>query len=78
MRSKVYKTDYDPGSAILFSLEGRYKFAKIWFLALQFDYTKIEADGESVGYTNGVWSETIDQETKNEQIFYSLNIGCSF
>jgi outer membrane protease len=78
LRSKVYKTDYDQGDAILFSLEGRYRFATNWFLALQFDYTKIEAEGESAGYTNGVWSETIDQETESKQIFYSLNIVYAF
>ena len=47
-------------------------------LALQFDYTKIEADGESSDYISGVYAGTIYQETKSEQIFYSLNIGCSF
>jgi len=78
LRSKVSKADYDPGSAILLSVEGRYKFATNWFLALQFDYTKIEADGESLDYVNGVYAGTIYQETKSEQIFYSLNIGYAF
>jgi outer membrane protease len=78
LRSKVSKTDYDPGSAILFAVEGRYEFAANWFLALQFDYTKIEADGESLDFVNGVYADTIYQETKSEQIFYSLNVGYSF
>jgi len=78
LRSKVYKTNYDHGNAILLSLQGRYEIATHWFFALQFDYTKIEAEGKSDGYTNGVWSETIDQETESEQIFYALNIGYAF
>jgi len=58
-RSKVYKGDCD-GTAILFSLEGRYDFFKNWFLTLGFDYVKIEADGKSEAFFSGVYDHTID------------------
>ncbi len=78
LRSKVNKGDYDDGTAILFSLGGRFDFETNWFIALQFDYTKIKADGKSEAFFNGVYDHTIDLKTESEQTFFFLNIGYAF
>lgn len=77
LRSMVSKGDCD-GDAILLSLEGQYDFLKHWFLTLHVDYTRIDTDGKSETYVEGVYDHTIDQETESEQIFYALNIGYAF
>jgi hypothetical protein len=77
LRSKVNKGDCD-GTAILFSLEGRYDFFKNWFLTLDFDYVKIEADGESEASFSGVYDHTIDLEIESEQLFAGFTVGYAF
>jgi hypothetical protein len=74
LRSKVNKGDCD-GAAILVSLEGRYDFLNNWFLTLQFDYTKIDADGESKAYFYDVYDHTIDLEIESRQIHTMLVLG---
>ena len=74
LRSKVNRGDCD-GDAILFSVEGRYDFPNNWFLTLQLDYTKIDADGESKAYFDDVYDHTIDLEIKSRQVYTILAVG---
>jgi outer membrane protease len=77
LRSKVNKGDCD-GDAILFSVEGRYDFPNNWFLTLQLDYTKIDANGESKAYFGGVYDHTIDLEIESRQVYTILVVGYVF
>ncbi len=77
LRSKVNKGDCD-GSAIFFSLKGRYDFFKNWFLTLEFDYVKIEADGKSEASFSGVYDHTIDLEIESQQLFAGIAVGYAF
>lgn len=77
LRSKVNKGDCD-GTAILFSLEGRYDFFKYWFLTLGFDYAEIETDGESEAFFSGVYDHTIDLEIESKQLFAGIAVGYAF
>lgn len=77
LRSKVNKGGCD-GDAILLSLEGRYDFPNNWFLTLVVDYTKIDTDGRSRAYFNGIYDHTIDQKIKSEQTFCALAVGYAF
>ena len=77
LRSKVNEGDCD-GTAILFSLEGRYDFFKNWFLTLGFDYVKIETDGKSEAFFSGVYDHTIDLEIESEQLFAGITVGYAF
>lgn len=77
LRSKVNKGDCD-GSAILFSLQGRYDFFKNWFLTLGLEYVKIETDGKSEAFFSGVYDHTIDLEIESEQLFGGITVGYAF
>jgi hypothetical protein len=77
LRSKVNKGDCD-GTAILFSLEGRYDFPKNWFLTLGFDYVNIDTDGKSDAFFYGVYDHTIDLEIESNQVFAGLTVGYAF
>ena len=74
LRSKVNKGDCS-GDAVLLSLEARYDFLSNWFLTLQVDYTKIDADGESRAYFYDVYDHTIDLEIESEQTHTTLVVG---
>jgi len=77
LRAMVSEADCD-GDAILLSLKGRFYLSKNWLVMAEFDYTKIEVDGTSMSYIGGVYTHTIDQEIKSEQIFAGFSVGYAF
>ena len=77
LRAKVSEADCD-GDAILLSLRARFDPSMNWFVMAEFDYTKIEVDGTSMSYIGGVYTHTIDQEIKSEQIFAGFSVGYAF
>jgi outer membrane protease len=77
LRSKVNKGECD-GHAIMLSMEAYYGLPKNWFATLGVDYARIEADGESKAYFDGIYDHTIDMELESEQVFYALSIGYAF
>ncbi len=81
LRNKVNKGDLD-GDAVLFSLQGRYAVYKNLFLALQFDYRRIETDkGDMVatfGGADSIFNHTVTEEVESEQLTTMFTVGLTY
>jgi outer membrane protease len=81
LRDKVNKGDLD-GEAFLISLAGRYDLFKNFFLALEFDYRKIETDkGDMVatfGGANSIFNHTVTEEVESEQMTTTFKVGYTY
>jgi outer membrane protease len=81
LRDKVNKGDLD-GDAVLFSLKGRYAVSKNLFLALQFDYRKIETDkGDMVatfGGADSIFNHTVTEEVESQQTTTIFTVGYTY
>ncbi len=81
LRDKVNKGDLD-GDALLFSLAGRYDLFKNLFLALQFDFRKIETDkGEMVatfGGADSIFNHTVTEEVESKQMTTMFTVGVTY
>ncbi|MBI5665601.1 MAG: omptin family outer membrane protease [Nitrospirae bacterium] len=77
LRDKVSEGELE-GTAVMFSLEGRYNFSRHWSAKLGLDYMTLQAEGEQKQHTGGVHTATIDEEITSEQLTILLKADYSF
>lgn len=79
LRNMVSPADHDwNGDALMAHLYARYNLNKSWFVKAEFETMKIESEGRSKTYVNGIYDHSIDHEISSRQHRYYLTLGYSF
>jgi outer membrane protease len=77
LRDKISKGDLD-GHAILYSINLSGHLVGNWFSTINFNYTRIETDGEQKQYFSNIFYATIDEEVTSSQTSAFIHLGYSF
>lgn len=79
LRNKVNIADHGwDGDALMANLNVRYNLNRSWFLKADVEVMKIESDGRSKAYFNGIFDHSIAHEASSRQYRSYLMLGYSF
>lgn len=79
LRDKVNIADHDwDGSAGFVRMKVRYNFTQYLYLECDGEIMKIESEGRSDAYFNGIWDHSIEHEVESKQYSAYISIGGVF